>query len=581
MLVWFLVAGTVTLVGVAVFVFGGTTPPVESVVQAAAAVAQPSRPARLCPEQVQVSDRAFGAVSRMRLPESVQRSRSGGVVGGLLAPAPPRALAGRTVPATSSLSAFDAGVGFGREQYGVVSEVGLVAVTTDPLSTFSIDVDTASYSNLRRFLEDGRLPPPDVVRIEELVNYQDFQYPAPADDTPFGLVTEIGSAPWAPARELVHIGLRSTPIETGHLPPSNLVFLLDVSGSMRMGDKLPLVKQALGLLVGELRPRDRVAIVVYAGAAGVVLEPTPGDRVGDILEALDGLEAGGSTAGGAGICLAYDLAREHFAEGGNNRVILATDGDFNVGVSSDGDLVDLIEWERQSGVYLTVLGFGTGNLQDERMQRLAQAGNGNHAYIDGIKEAKRALVEGIGATLVTVADDVKVQVEFNPRHVKGYRLIGYENRRLRPEEFDDDARDAGDLGAGHSVTALYEIVPAGSDEEVPGAAPLRYQRVTPETGVGPGEVLTVKVRYKNPGEAESRLIEWRLERPAEGVGEPSQVFRLAAAIAEFGLVLRDSPYRGEASLEHALAWARSVEPDAGGRRAELASLIKRASELSR
>ena len=362
----------------------------------AAASVQPSRPARLCrpPSELRSQVPATGL-------DGGSRSLSGlirGVVGGLLA-APGAAL---------SLASIDAGPSFDREQYGVVDEVGLVAVGTQPVSTFSIDVDTASYSNVRRLLAEGRLPPPDAVRIEEMLNYFDYDYPAPASGDPFGFVVELGEAPWASGRELVHIGLRSTPVDTADLPPSNLVFLLDVSGSMDTPGKLPLLKRAFGLLVGELRSEDSVSVVVYAGAAGVVLEGVSGDRPEEILAALDALEAGGSTAGGAGICSAYDLARRHFVEGGNNRVILATDGDFNVGVSSDGDLVDLIEWERSSGVYLTVLGFGTGNLQDERMQRLAQYGNGNYAYIDTVTEARRALVDGIGATLLTVADDVKL-----------------------------------------------------------------------------------------------------------------------------------------------------------------------------
>ena len=533
----------------------------------AAASVQPSRPARLCrpPSELRSQVPATGL-------DGGSRSLSGlirGVVGGLLA-APGAAL---------SLASIDAGPSFDREQYGVVDEVGLVAVGTQPVSTFSIDVDTASYSNVRRLLAEGRLPPPDAVRIEEMLNYFDYDYPAPASGDPFGFVVELGEAPWASGRELVHIGLRSTPVDTADLPPSNLVFLLDVSGSMDTPGKLPLLKRAFGLLVGELRSEDSVSVVVYAGAAGVVLEGVSGDRPEEILAALDALEAGGSTAGGAGICSAYDLARRHFVEGGNNRVILATDGDFNVGVSSDGDLVDLIKWERNSGVYLTVLGFGTGNLQDERMQRLAQYGNGNYAYIDTVTEARRALVDGIGATLLTVADDVKLQVEFNPVHVKGYRLIGYENRRLRREEFDDDTRDAGDLGAGHSVTALYEIVPAGSAEDVPAAAPLRYQRVVPEAHSDSDELLTVRVRYKRPGEVTSRLLETRLERPSGSLPPPSDAFRLASAVAEFGLVLRDSPYRGNASFDRVLDRLRALAPEPRGRRGELLSLVSTASDL--
>ena len=466
---------------------------------------------------------------------------------------------------------------FNTEEYGVIDEPGFVTVTAAPLSTFSIDVDTAAYANVRRFLRDGSMPPADAVRIEELINYFDYDYPHPEAGEPFGIVTEIAGAPWAPAHQLVHIGLRSTPVATGDLPPNNLVFLLDVSGSMNGRDKLPLLKEAFAVFVEQLRPQDRVAIVVYAGAAGMVLPPTSGAEKAAILDTLSRLEAGGSTAGGAGIRLAYELAREHFMEAGNNRVILATDGDFNVGVSSDGELVALIEGERRSGVYLSVLGFGTGNLQDAKMEQLADHGNGNYAYIDGRLEARRVLVEQMGATLLTVANDVKLQVEFNPAQVEGYRLIGYENRRLRDEEFNDDTRDAGDLGAGHSVTALYEIVPAGSDEPVPGGDPLRYQQIAPRPGVDTDEVLTVKVRYKRPDESESRLLARTLTRPpADDVG-PSDAFRFASAVAEFGLLLRDSPYKGDASYERAYERAReALGDDEDGRRSELLSLIRTA-----
>ena len=470
---------------------------------------------------------------------------------------------------------------FNTEEYGVIDEAGFVGVASAPLSTFSIDVDTAAYANVRRFLEEWTLPPTDAVRIEELINYFDYDYPPPEADVPFGIVTEMADTPWAPGHQLAHIGLRSTPLATADLPRNNLVFLLDVSGSMSTADKLPLLKDALALLVEQLRPQDQVAIVVYAGAAGMVLSPTSGAERATILDTLSRLEAGGSTAGGAGICLAYELAREHFVENGNNRVILATDGDFNVGVSSDGELVELIEWERESGVYLTVLGFGTGNLQDAKMEQLADHGNGNYAYVDSLREARRVLVEQMGATLVTVANDVKLQVEFNPAQVKGYRLIGYENRRLRDEEFNDDTRDAGELGAGHSVTALYEIIPAGSDESVPGVDPLRYQQVAPRPEVGADEVLTVKLRYKQPGESESRLLARTLTKAAAGGGDPSAALRFASAVAEFGLLLRDSPYKGEASYERAYERAReALGADEDGRRSELLSLIRTADDLT-
>ena len=466
---------------------------------------------------------------------------------------------------------------FNTEEYGVIDEPGFVGVAAAPLSTFSIDVDTAAYANVRRFLRDGSMPPADAVRIEELINYFDYDYPHPEPGEPFGIVTEMADAPWAPAHRLVHIGLRSTPVATADLPPNNLVFLLDVSGSMNGRGKLPLLKEAFAVFVEQLRPQDRVAIVVYAGAAGTVLPPTSGTEKATILDTLSRLEAGGSTAGGAGIRLAYELAREHFMEAGNNRVILATDGDFNVGISSDGELVELIERERESGVHLSVLGFGTGNLQDAKMERLADHGNGNYAYIDGLPEARRVLVEQMGATLLTVAKDVKLQVEFNPAQVKGYRLIGYENRRLRDEEFNDDTRDAGDLGAGHSVTALYEIIPAGSDGPVPGVDPLRYQQIAPRPEVDADEVLTVKVRYKRPGESESRLLARTLMKPSAGDDGPSDAFRFASAVAELGLLLRDSPYKGDASYERAHERAReALGDDEDGRRSELLSLIRTA-----
>ena len=470
---------------------------------------------------------------------------------------------------------------FNTEEYGAINEAGFVSVTTTPLSTFSIDVDTASYANVRRFLRDGLLPLADAVRIEELINYFDYRYPEPATGDPFGIVTEMADCPWAPTHQLVHIGLRSPAVATAELPPNNLVFLLDVSGSMASANKLPLLKRAFSLLVAKLRPQDQISIVVYAGAAGTVLSPTSGSQKARVVASLSQLEAGGSTAGGDGIRSAYALARESFMEAGNNRVILATDGDFNVGVSSEGALIDLIEQERDAGVYLTVLGFGTGNLQDSKMEQLADHGNGNYAYIDNLLEARRVLVEQMGATLLTVAKDVKLQVEFNPVHVKGYRLLGYENRRLRDEEFNDDTRDAGDLGAGHSVTAFYELIPADSDEPVPGADSLRYQQTTLSPDVAANEVLTVKLRYKRPEESESRLLVRTLMTPADGDAGPSTAFRFAAAVAEFGLLLRDSPYQGDAAYE--LVYQRALGAlgdDEGGRRSELLSLVRTAGSLS-
>lgn len=493
-------------------------------------------------------------------------------------PPPPSRLPGGAIPliARSTRQAE-----FNTEEYGVIDEPGFAAVVNKPLSTFSIDVDTASYSNVRRLLHDGRLPPADAVRIEELINYFDYDYPDPAEGEPFSIVTEMAACPWAPPHRLVHIGLRSKPVATENLPPNNLVFLIDVSGSMTAADKLPLLKKAFSLLVQQLRTQDQISIVVYAGAAGMVLPPTSGAQKTKILSTLSRLDAGGSTAGGAGMYLAYKLARENFIDGGNNRVILATDGDFNVGVSSDGQLVKMIERERESGVFLTVLGFGTGNLKDSKMEKLADHGNGNYAYIDNLLEARRVLVEQMGATLLTVAKDVKLQVEFNPAQVKAYRLIGYENRRLRDDEFNDDEKDAGDLGAGHSVTALYEVIPAGSDEPLSDVDPLKYQQTTVRpNAAGSNEVLTVKLRYKPPEESESLLLTRVLAKPG-GDAALTQAFRFASAVAEFGLLLRDSPYKGAADYDHAFEQARqTLGSDEDGRRSEFLSLIKTAKTLT-
>ena len=346
------------------------------------------------------------------------------------------------------------------EDYALIQENRFLGVEQEPLSTFSIDVDAASYSNMRRFINSGQHPPKDAIRIEEMINYFNYDYPQPTSDVPFEVVTELAQCPWQPQHQLLHIGLQGKTIPTQNLPASNLVFLIDVSGSMNSQNKLPLLKSSFKLLTNQLREQDRVAIVVYAGAAGLVLPPTSGKNKQAIKEALDQLKAGGSTAGGEGIQLAYKTAREHFIEGGNNRVILATDGDFNIGPSSDAALVRMIEKERESGIFLTVLGYGMGNYKDNKMQQLADKGNGNHAYIDNINEAKKVLVTEFGGTVFTIAKDVKIQIEFNPAAVEGYRLIGYENRLLQNEDFNDDQKDAGELGSGHTVTALYEIIPA-------------------------------------------------------------------------------------------------------------------------
>ena len=478
---------------------------------------------------------------------------------------------------------------FNTESYAHIAENDFRLVSASPLSTFSIDVDRASYANVRRFIQAGERPPVDAVRVEEMINYFPYEWDDVAGEHPFAVETEVWDAQWTPAHRLVRIGLRAPSVETAHLPPSNLVFLLDVSGSMSPPDKLPLLKRAFALLVEQLRPSDRVAIVVYAGAAGLVLPSTPGNRRGRILEAMARLEAGGSTAGGAGIALAYEVARKHFIEGGNNRVILATDGDFNVGASSDGEMVRLIEEERESGIFLTVLGFGTGNLKDSKIEQIADHGNGNFHYVDGLLEARKVLVEEMGGTLLTVAKDVKLQIEFNPARVTAYRLIGYENRLLDSEDFNDDAKDAGELGAGHTVTALYEVVPAGLPVPRGTTDLLRYQPPAdpPATADAAArdaaerpfedELLYVKVRYKEPDGARSRLLARAVRDRAEA---PSGGFRFAAAVAGFGMLLRDSPHTGGYTLAEVIDLAEAGRGrDARGYRGEFIRLVETVRDL--
>jgi Ca-activated chloride channel homolog len=469
---------------------------------------------------------------------------------------------------------------FHAEAYDRVEENGIRRVASDPLSTFSIDVDTASYANVRRFLTQGALPPAGAVRIEELVNYFRFDYPQPSGDEPFAVTTELAECPWNPGHRLALIGIQGRQIADKGLAPRNLVFLIDVSGSMMSSDKLPLVRSSMRMLVDILSPRDRVAIVVYAGASGLVLPSTPGDQKETIHSAIARLEAGGSTNGAAGIRLAYDVARRHMIRGGVNRVILATDGDFNVGVTSQDELVRLIEEERATGVFLSVLGVGTGNLKDSTMEKLADKGNGNYAYLDSLNEARKVLVREAGATLTTIAKDVKIQVEFNPRAVAAYRLIGYENRALRNEDFNDDRKDAGEIGAGHSVTALYEIIPAGSKVDGPSIDPLRYQEQTrnPTRAAIRSELATVKIRYKAPEGDISRLITTILfDRPH--VMTPNLGF--ASAVAEFGMLLTASEYRGRASYASVRARARAFRgSDSEGYRAEFVRLVEVASGLN-
>ncbi|MBI2840392.1 MAG: VWA domain-containing protein [Acidobacteria bacterium] len=472
---------------------------------------------------------------------------------------------------------------FNTESYDRLDENPFLTVASNPLSTFSIDVDSASYSNVRRFLNEGRLPPKDAVRIEEMVNYFEYDYPQPEGDDPFAVMVDVATAPWAPSHRLARIGLKGREVPVAERPASNLVFLVDVSGSMEPPNKLPLLKRAMSLLVDNLTDRDRVAIVVYAGASGLVLPSTSCEAREEIHRALDRLEAGGSTNGGSGIKLAYDVASECFIDEGINRVILATDGDFNVGVTDQGELTRLIETEAKRGVFLSVLGFGMGNYKDSTLEKLADRGNGNYAYIDTISEARKVLLDQLSSRLITIAKDVKIQVEFNPLQVASYRLIGYENRALRAEDFNDDAKDAGEIGAGHTVTALYELIPPGvGPVAARGVDPLRYQTTAKTTGVaGSGELLTVRLRYKDPQAVTSRLIERQVRDEGVSFERADEDLRFAAAVAAFGMVLRESPHKGSATLEAAIRWAReSVGTDRDGYRAGFIELVRVARTLT-
>jgi Ca-activated chloride channel family protein len=461
-----------------------------------------------------------------------------------------------------------------REQYEQLPDNDFLSVIDNPLSTFSIDVDRASYANARRYIRAGQRPPASAVRIEEFVNYFDYDYPEPHGDDPFSITTEITGCPWTPEHRLVRIGLHGRTIAHRNLPPSNLVFLIDVSGSMTPENKLPLLRSAFPMLVRQLRAEDRVAIVVYAGSSGLVLDSTPGDKKTRILSAIESLRPGGSTAGAAGIVLAYKIAREHFMKKGNNRVILATDGDFNVGVTSDGELVTLIEKERESGIFLTVLGVGEGNLQDAKMEKLADHGNGNYSYLDDLVEAQKVFVRELSGTIVTIAKDVKIQVEFNPARVGSYRLIGYENRMLKREDFKDDTKDAGELGAGHTVTALYEIEPATG--EAASGSELRYtQTRVRDDAARRDETLTVRLRYKAPDGDKSREIERVARDAGTSFTAASEDTRFAAAVAEFGMILRESKFRGASSVHHVIETARNASgKDVHGYRAELVQLAE-------
>jgi Ca-activated chloride channel homolog len=466
---------------------------------------------------------------------------------------------------------------FNTEGYAAVHENGFKSPMREPLSTFSIDVDAASYSNVRRFILEGQKPVPDAVRVEEMINYFDYDYPQPKNGHPFSIVYELGVCPWNSGNKLLHIGLQGEKLSNQEIPPSNLVFLLDVSGSMDEPNKLPLLKNAMKLLVSQLRARDRVAIVVYAGSSGLVLPSTPGNQKELILNALDRLQAGGSTAGSAGLKLAYEVAEEHFLSDGNNRIILATDGDFNVGPSSNAEMERMIESYRNKGIYISVTGFGMGNYKDDKMEIIADKGNGNYSYIDNLMEAKKVFINEFSSTLYTIAKDVKIQIEFNPVYVKEYRLVGYENRLLNEEDFDNDKKDAGEMGAGHTVTALYEIVPANRQGDY--VRQLKYQQSTALPGVAEsGELATIKFRYKKPEGDKSILMVETIPHLTLTLEQTSDNFRFSAAVAGFGMLLRDSEFKGNLNYNTVLSLARNAKGvDADGYRAEFIRLVELSS----
>lgn len=475
---------------------------------------------------------------------------------------------------------------FNTEAYDHLTDNRFLSARQQPLSTFSIDVDTASYANVRRFLMEGQLPPAGAVRIEELINYFPYHYPQPKADEPFSVNVDVAACPWKPGHRLARIGLKGREIERDHRPVSNLVFLIDVSGSMQDANKLPLVKQGLKLLVDQLTENDRVAIAVYAGASGLVLNSTTADQKAKILAAIDRLQSGGSTNGAAGIELAYQVAEEHFVTGGTNRVILCSDGDFNVGVTSQDQLVRLIQAKAKSGVFLSVLGFGMGNYKDSTLEKLADKGNGNYGYIDSIHEARKVFVEQMNGTLITIAKDVKLQIEFNPNRVAAYRLIGYENRLLAAEDFHDDQKDAGEIGSGHTVTALYELALAGSerDVDVGRVDSLKYQSETTavdgETGTGSTDLFTLKLRSKLPDSDTSTLQEVVVTDNDQALAAAAPDFVFATAVASFGMLLRNSPHQGSSSFGLVLELAESSRgADQGGYHSEFISLVRRAREL--
>ncbi|MBN1144192.1 MAG: von Willebrand factor type A domain-containing protein [Bacteroidales bacterium] len=478
-------------------------------------------------------------------------------------------------PASSKSMAFNVPAqNFNTEGYSAIHENGFKSPLREPLSTFSIDVDAASYSNVRRFINEGQKPVTDAVRIEEMINYFDYDYPQPQGEHPFSIIYELGTCPWNKENKLLHIGLQGEKMSTAEVPPSNLVFLIDVSGSMNSPNKLPLLVKAMKLLVSQLRVQDRVAMVVYAGSSGLVLPSTPGNQKEKINAALERLQAGGSTAGAAGLKLAYEVAEENFIKEGNNRIILATDGDFNVGPSSNAEMERMIETYRNKGIFISVTGFGMGNYKDDKMEIIADKGNGNYNYIDNLMEAKKVFVNEFSSTLYTIAKDVKIQIEFNPAYVKEYRLVGYENRLLNEEDFDNDKKDAGELGAGHTVTALYEIVPA--DGKGDQTRQLKYQQseVLPKATIT-NELATIKFRYKKPDGDKSILMTETIPHTALTLAQTSENFRFSAAVAGFGMLLRNSEFKGNITYDEVLAMARSSKgTDKDGYRAEFIRLVE-------
>lgn len=468
------------------------------------------------------------------------------------------------------------------ETYSAINENRFTDPLNTPLSTFGIDVDAASYSNVRRFINQGQLPPPDAVRIEEMINYFAYEYPQPTGNQPFSVNTELSVAPWNPQHRLLRIGLQGKKMETANIPASNIVLLIDVSGSMSDYNKLPLVKSSLKMLVNQLRAKDYVSIVTYAGSASVVLKPISGNQKSAIKDVIDNLEANGSTAGGAGLTMAYDQASRHFIKGGNNRVIMATDGDFNIGESSDAQMQHLIKAKRNSGVFLSVLGFGMGNIKDSKMETLADKGNGHYAYIDNSSEGRKVLVTEFGGTLFTLVKDVKLQLEFNPAYVQAYRLIGYENRLLDKEDFNNDQKDAGDLGAGHSVTALYEIIPRGLKSKfISSVDPLKYQNNEKPIYADNKELVTIKLRYKSPDGDKSKLISTTVAPTPVSLKNASADFRFAAAVAGYGMLLKKSEFIQQGTYQQSAALASSsIGPDNEGFRSEFVRLVKASSMLA-